>query len=56
MRAHPAADHRPSAEAMLLGASAGHHALSVAGGVLGARAEHLPRGLVRRLSLEGRAQ
>jgi glycosyltransferase involved in cell wall biosynthesis len=56
MRAHPAADHRPSAEAMLLGASAGHHALRVAGGVLGARAEHLPRGLVRRLSLEGRAQ
>jgi glycosyltransferase involved in cell wall biosynthesis len=48
------ADSTSAAELTLLAASARHHALRVAGGVLGARAERLPRDLVRRLSLEGR--
>jgi glycosyltransferase involved in cell wall biosynthesis len=54
IRARGATDSGRAAELTLLAASAGHHSLRVAGGVLGARAERLPSGLVRRLSLERR--
>ena len=39
----------------LLGRSTAHHSARNAGAMLGARADQLPRALVRRLSLEGRA-
>jgi hypothetical protein len=40
--------------ARLLATSTVHHSLRVAGAVLGSRADRLPVGLVRRLSLERR--
>jgi rhamnosyltransferase len=48
-------DGRPRSGAFLA-RSAAHHGLRTIGGVLGSRADRLPPGLVRRLSLEGRGR